>query len=144
MSNTGYELNAGKILRNGEVIADYANGTLDFLPGMAKYRMPVVKFLKEQGHTIAESTGTVTRKSGVPAEAAQEPATATQNEDQTEVVATVSADEFEALKRELAEARAQLAQASKPAGIEQRITERVKFAPPSEKICDPEQGWIRG
>jgi len=42
-----YKLVDGVVLRDGEGIASYENGELDFFSGMAKYRMPVTKWLKK-------------------------------------------------------------------------------------------------
>ena len=42
-----YKLEDGVILRDGEGIASYENGEVDFFSGMAKYRMPVTKWLKK-------------------------------------------------------------------------------------------------
>lgn len=51
MSKTQYTLEGGNVLRGGAKIATYneAAGTIDFLEGMANYRAPVVRFLREQG-----------------------------------------------------------------------------------------------
>ena len=42
-----YKLKDGIITRDGEGIASYENGEVDFFSGMAKYRMPVTKWLKK-------------------------------------------------------------------------------------------------
>ena len=42
-----YKVEEGIVLRNDEAIATYENGELDFFNGMAKYRIPVVKWLKK-------------------------------------------------------------------------------------------------
>lgn len=46
-----YEIKDGAILREGQKIAlrDADTGTVDYLPGMDKYRAPVAEFLKTQG-----------------------------------------------------------------------------------------------
>jgi len=42
-----YKVEEGIVLRNNEAIATYENGELDFFNGMAKYRIPVVKWLNK-------------------------------------------------------------------------------------------------
>ena len=61
MSNVTFEVSAGKILRNGEAIAEYDEaGKLDFYPDKARFRAPVVAFLKSMDLPV--ETGTVTKK----------------------------------------------------------------------------------
>ena len=51
MSKNAYSVADGHVLRGAEKVAAYdsATGTLDFLPGKANYRAPVVRYLREQG-----------------------------------------------------------------------------------------------
>lgn len=51
MSKNAYSVADGHVLRGTEKVATYntETGELDFLPGMANYRGPVVRYLREQG-----------------------------------------------------------------------------------------------
>jgi len=49
MSKTAYSVTGGKVLRGQEQVAELNEGVLDFLPGKANYRAPVVAFLRKQG-----------------------------------------------------------------------------------------------
>lgn len=54
-----YALNEGNVTRGGEVLATYNAETkvLDFLPGKAKYRAPVVRFLRSIGAETVVTNG---------------------------------------------------------------------------------------
>lgn len=51
MSKVNYSVADGHVFRGSEKVAAYEaeTGVLDFLPGMANYRAPVVRYLREQG-----------------------------------------------------------------------------------------------
>lgn len=140
-----YEVNAGQVLRNGEPIANYdqTTGKLDFLPDMARFRAPVVEFLRSIDLPVEAPTGKTVKKSGVPAavsgeaEAKPEEAAA---EPKDEVV-TISKAELEAMKEKLASVATVEKQAD---ALSAGISKKVVFCPPGEKILDSETGWVRG
>lgn len=133
MSNVSFEVSGGTVLRNGEPIADYdeTTGLLDFYPDKARFRAPVVSFLK--GMNLPVETGTVSKKSKAPASQPQE----------------ASQDASEAPgDGEVAKAMEVLRKAGKlpdaASSLEDRLASKVKVAPPGERIIDPEAGWVRG
>lgn len=142
-----YEVNGGQVLRDGEPIANYDQdtGKLDFLPDKARFRAPVVEFLRSLDLPVEAPTGKTVKKSGVPAaveKPVSEPSEAPQSDSEASGdTVTVSKEEFEAMKAKLAE----IATAQKSADtLSQKVAQKVTFCPPSEKILDPETGWVRG
>lgn len=143
-----YEVNGGQVLRDGEPIANYDKNTgkLDFLPDKARFRAPVVEFLRSLDLPVEAPTGKTVKKSGVPADLApkadSEAAEAPQGEDEaTDEVVTISKAELEAMKAKLAAVATVEKQAD---ALSTGISKKVVFCPPSEKIFDPEVGHIRG
>lgn len=140
-----YEVNGGQVLRNGELIANYdeASGSLDFLPDMARFRAPVVEFLRSKGLNVA--SGSVTKKSGVPSQPEKPdsgPSGASQNDPEgSGDTVTVSKAELAAMKAKLAELTAARTQSD---AVSENIQRKVVFCPPQDKIFDPEVGHIRG
>ncbi len=141
----GYELTEGMILRDGEPVANYNKdtGSLDFLPDMAKFRAPVVRFLKDMELPVAQPSGTVTRKTNVPEDAVPAPSEAAQS-------ASEAPGEDEVAKAMEVLRKAGKLPAEAPAvspgqvALEKRLTEKVTKGMIGEPVIDPVHGWVRG
>lgn len=141
----GYELNGDTILRDGNPVANYnrETGSLDFLPDMAKYRMPVVKFLKAMDLPVAQPTGNVTRKTNVPEDAVPDDSKAAQSDSEAQAEDEVAKAKEVLRKAGLLPAEAPVVSDAQVA-LEKRLTEKVVKGMVGEPICDPVHGWIRG
>jgi hypothetical protein len=142
MSNVTFEVSAGKVLRNGEAIADYdESGKLDFYPDKARFRAPVVAFLKSMDLPV--ETGTVTKKENKPVDApaqAQKPSQDASEEPGEEEVAKA----MEVLRKAgKAPAEAAPVVSSGQVDLEKRLTEKVVGSMSRDPILDPQEGRVR-
>lgn len=137
MSNVTFEVSAGKVLRNGEAIADYdESGKLDFYPDKARFRAPVVAFLKSMDLPV--ETGTVTKKENKPVDAPAQPQKPSQD-------ASEEPGEDEVAKAmEVLRKAGKLPEAAKADDVADRLAKKLPMASPQDRILDPEHGWVRG